>query len=149
MGNYTKMLAYLGFNFIFSFVDCSRTLPRKNYGTLVLYFYFLFIKCYVLGLISSKKKVKNIWGICYARKFAAVASENTFFFSFATAWLVSYTHVYRHDSSHDSVMKIISQTFHTEQINSLSQDVNALGSAEFYAQEVSKYLVCIMSEKCL
>ena len=46
-------------------------------------------------------------------------------------------------------MKIISQTFHTEQINSLSQDVNALGSAEFYAQEVSKYLVCIMSEKCL
>ena len=42
-------------------------------------------------------------------------------------------------------MKIISQTFHTEQINSLSQDINAHGSKEFYAHEVSKYLVCIMS----
>ena len=83
------------------------------------------------------------------QEFCSSRVRKYIFFSFATAWLVSYTHVYRHDSCHDSVMKIISQTFHTEQINSLSQDVNALGSAEFYAQEVSKYLVCIMSEKCL
>ena len=75
------MLVYLGFHLIFSFVDCSRTLPRKNYGTLVLYFYFLFIKCYVLGLISSKKKVKKTFGAFVMQENLQQSRQKIHFFS--------------------------------------------------------------------